>query len=484
MSIPALDVKITEPYIRFTSTWNPEPEAHNLNVATLNALRRSMVLFVECWGFDHLLDQEDYPFLTDKFGLKNLKQGREQHTVLIDNTRHIIPVLSHRSSRIPIMTSDDTTLLLQSNENRKVYFILCDNTDMDDLKRFSRPRVNESNVSVRLYIRDFEPVVYVRSEHSDSFEYSAEESSAVKKNMEMLFPYNLMIAFLDFQGKANILLKPSMGRGAVNCKWTPCTMRWRFSFDPRWPDLRPVMSPADGRPNTILRKVKGQMGFKEIFLTDPITRERYNKFGRPYSVTLIFDYNGKMGCVDATQASIREVLSGISLFQDHYNSTASVTADSIPSSVSETSESIVHKKIHRDTQTMFIPLNTDDNILNEHPELIIITDDTIANMLVYKLLEIMDVIIGDNLEWWSQTAISYKRKHPLIKQCIITVPIPLHNTDGSDNEGFISRFRAYYGCTEAKPDYHHILINDACEKMKKDMGIVRAAVDKALMELQ
>lgn len=480
MSNSVLDVEITDPYIRFTSTWNSEPGSRVLNVATLNALRRSMLSFVECWGFNHLLDQEDYQFLTDKFGIKNLKQGREQHTVLVDNTRHIIPVLSHRCTRVAIMTSEDTTPLLYSNEDRKVYFILCDDTDMTDLKRFSRPRVNESNVSMRLYMHDFEAVVYVRSEKSDSFEYSAEDSAEVQSHMKEIFPYNPMIAFLDFQGKVNILLKPVMGRGIVNCKWSPCTMRWRFSCDPKWPeDQRPVMAPKDGRPNTLLRKVKGALGLKDIFLTDPETMERYDKFGRPYSVTLMFEYNGKMSCVDASKEAIKEILDGIALFQDHYNSTASVTGDSEPSSVSETAESIVHKNSYRDTQIMHIPLNTDDNILNEHPEFIIMTDDTIANMLVCKLLEIMDKIIGDNLEWWSQTFISYKRKHPLIKQCVITVPLPLHKPDGSDNKEFIELFKEHYG-TEST-EYHSILINDACEKMREDMGSISKAIDTALL---
>ena len=97
-------------------------------------------------------------------------------------------------------------------------------------------------------------------------------------------------------------------------------------------------------------------------------------------------------------------------------------------------------------------------------------------------LKIMDEIIGDNLDWWSHSAISYKRKHPLIRQCIITVPLPLHNADGTNNGAFSAAFKDYYPSINIE-DYHSVIINDACEKVLSDINLIEAAVTQKLQAL-
>lgn len=438
-----------------------------------------MLNFVESYGFVEHLDPQDYRLLSEQFGVEHLRiptdgSVRQRLTTLISNTRAAMPTLSHRCSRVPIYTSDVTAPLLESGENRRVFFVICEQDEGGakgdaeaELRRFSRPRVNLRNEGHNIYVSDLEPVVLTRESPDDEFKYDVAETDSVKAEFKTIFPYNPILAFLEYNNRLNIILKPVMGRGIVNCRWSPAICRYRWLLDPAYnPEKRPIMTilreTSEGekeRPNTLRRKVKGELGAKELFMTDCTTGVRYDIFGSPYGIDLLFEYNGKMGCRDVALRSIDTLRKGIHLFQEQFLKT--------PVNLDESADQYIGKSMHSDTLTIRIPASTEGKLVTDKSEYRILTDDTIANMLRTKMLEIANELIGDQHDWWSRTAITYKVPHPMIVQCLIIVPLPLHNGDGTENADFMGRITDRY--PDAEGDWHTAFIVDACEKLLEDL---------------
>ena len=105
-------------------------ETNGFNTATINGIRRTMLLDVPCLGFCEEINPEDLALLT---GL-----SEKRHTVLVDTlASQSIPILAHRCSRIPIHTNDKTTEMLVSTPERKVFFVVCEDFNPDDVKDLS-----------------------------------------------------------------------------------------------------------------------------------------------------------------------------------------------------------------------------------------------------------------------------------------------------------------------------------------------------------
>ena len=491
-----LTIDVSKHYFILTSTGS-DRSGCGLSMAFMNSMRRAMLLYIENYQFIEYLDMADYSLLSEVIGIPHLTQGRERHTVISNNTPCSIPALAHRCSRMPIFNDAQTSAMLASTDTRKVYFCLCaDPTSetINDPTRFGKPRYNATNRAMFLGFRDLEPAVFTNE--SGKFTYNAAESQRLKNHINDIFPFNVKpLVILGLHEQCNIILKPTRGRGIDNCRWSPCTFNYRFNMDPRWrnqklkdavtsfsgasemtqsakPDeLVPgPIGTFEGRANTLTRKVKGMMGHKDYFITSPITKQPYDKFGTPYSITLGFKYNGRYGTREAAIAALDVLREGVATFMRHY--TEPISQDDLD----ENSLIVIHQEQQEDTQILYIPRNTDGNIQEQHPECMILTDDTLANLLVTKVQEILDRIIGGNLEWWSRAVVSYKIPHNLITQCLLFIQLPLRNADGSLNKGFTDRFAATYGTELETKSYHQIIVEAACRETMSDLDLIRGRI--------
>lgn len=435
------------------------------NYATMNAVRRAIHSYVSIWGFEQYLDEKDYKFLTEEFGIKNLAPNHTRLSVTVDTTELVLVALPHRCSRIPIMTGEQTDQFLQSTDLRLVYFLICDGLGEDNettREQFARPFTNEHNITKCIYARDLVPVVYTRAKPDAPWQYNNEESAKLGAQRSAIFAYNVPVICVGLGKKVHAFLKPMRGKtGADNSQYCPCVPRYRFSADPKWYEegegpIETFVAGQGGnqRPNTIRRKVQDERGFKAILLSDPRTGAPYDKLGQPYAIQLMVEYNGKMGVVDATLAALTALVDGVNLLKLEYENIA---------------QTIVFKETHNDTQTVYIPRNTEDKIIESNPKTKILVDDTIANIMKFKMLEILGRIIGENHSWYARTNISYKIPHELVPQCVYTITLPLHDSAGHDDGAFHGKFCRVMGTDIDTTDFHYTLVMKACQEVLDDL---------------
>lgn len=400
-------------------------ETHGFNTATINAIRRTMLNEVYCYGFETELEPKDYKIITGS------KEDRRNTVLTCTLASQSIPVLAQRCSRLAIHTDKDTEPLLTSDDDRLVFFCICQkpNSADDDMKTLMvKPLVGEDlNTTIRS--RDLIPVVlktvFTGDDEELVYEYDKEQSQNVKEQMERIFPYNELIAEVNYGQKLNVILKPIKGKGIDNVRWSPCTFRYGYTMDPEWMkyNLSVVIN------GQILRKIEGQRSFKHLFThKPPSTKDQdaaldvpYNRFGRPYGHKLVFQYNGKMNEVTAMRSTIDVLLNATDLFLKHY--TEASTNDLGDSSFIAKETATVSSDdgaLNSIVEELHIPKNTQDT----WPEAdYILTDDTMGNLLTTKMLELVDARIKDQ-NLWEQTHIAYKVPHPLVRQCLIIIKIP------------------------------------------------------------
>ena len=392
-------------------------ETNGFNTATINGIRRTMLLDVPCLGFCEEMDPNDLTLLTG--------MGEKRHTVLVDTlASQSIPIMAHRCSRIPIHTSKETLELLVSTPERKVFFAVCEDFSPDDVKDLSfitRPFILEEGVSKTIYSRDLEPVVLTGTEHNGNmvYIYSKTESNKIRDQLKVIFPYNVIVAVVKYQEKLNIVLSPVVGTGRENVRWTPCTFRYTYQMDPRWITDRGTGVVHNG---SVTRKIQNEKPLRYLFTHDPVTDQAYSKFGKPFGHKMMFQYNGKMNHVDAFHKSIESLNNSLNLFLTHY--LESEQDDPLilkvkPTAIADSGG--MESKV----EILTIPKNVQD----QHPgEVTILTDHTIGNLLTSKMLEIIDSLIEDSAvdsqDLWTRTHIAYKIPHPLVKQSVIMIKIP------------------------------------------------------------
>ena len=387
-------------------------ETNGFNTATINGIRRTMLLDVPCLGFCEEIDPDDLTLLTG--------MGEKRHTVLVDTlASQSIPIMAHRCSRIPIHTSDETLELLVSTTERKVFFVVCEDFNPDDVKDLSfitRPFILEEGVSQTIYSRDLVPVVLTGTEHNGNmvYTYSKTESKRIRDQLEVIFPYNVIVAVVKYQEKLNIVLNPVVGTGRENVRWTPCTFRYTYQMDRKWITEHDTGVVYNG---SITRKIQNEKPLRYLFTHDPDTDQPYSKFGKPFGHKMMFQYNGKMNEVDAFHNAIESLNNSLDLFLTKYHESDQddpliLKVKPTPIADSGGMESKV--------EILTIPKNVQD----QHPvEVTILTDHTIGNLLTSKMLEIVDSLIKDQ-DLWTRTHIAYKIPHPLVKQSVIMIKLP------------------------------------------------------------
>lgn len=398
------------------------------NTATINGLRRTMLLNTPCYGFTTEIDPNDYKIITGN------KEERRNTVLVCTLNSQSIPVLAHRCSRLAIHTDEVTRPLLESNYERKVFFVVCQppTGQDDDMKALMSKPLMGDKLTHSIHTQDLIPVVLVREDGEDddtqtyNYAYDVEQSKVVKDHLKRIFQYNELIAEIHHGQKLNIILQPVLGTGAQNIRWAPCTFKYRFSMDPAWANTG--HSVVDN--GQVRRKIEGERSFKHLFTHKPpddiaqssSLDQPYNRLGKPYGHILAFQYNGKMNEVDVFKTCVRTLLDAVDLFYKRY-----IAADTEESMMSKDSSTIVSddSTLHSNVELLYIPKNTQDKMPDED---YILTDHTIGNMITTKMLEIVDSIIeSKGLEvddMWRQTHIAYKIPHPLVKQCIMMIKIP------------------------------------------------------------
>jgi len=225
-------------------------------------------------------------------------------------------------------------------------------------------------------------------------------------------------------------------------------------MDPKWKDHGEGVC----EKGQVRRKIEGQRSFCHLFTHKPPAEktedysmdEPYNRFGKPWGITLVFQYNGKMEVQDAFRKAITELVDGVDLFQKRY-----VDSETEGSMMSKEASQVSSEdgSLNSDVEILYIPKNTQDKLPEKD---YVLTDGTIANIISTKMLEIIQdrvLELGLSDEIWSQTNIAYKVPHPLINQCMMMIKIP-------DNLGF-------------KPEK---LIGQAIRDIKRELNDLYAAV--------
>jgi hypothetical protein len=380
------------------------------NTATINAIRRTMILYVECYGFDEFMDDDDYALVT-----KSKKEHR--HVVLTNTTKcQAIPVMAHRCSRIPIQITEDNDALLESTENRKVFFVYCQKPTGEETwhDTMAKPFVLKDDLIFRIYARDLTPVVLKRNSSDDEFVYNAEDSEEISKVIDTVFPYNTLVIQLGFNDKFNVILKPIKGIGIDNARWIPCTFKYRFRMDPKWLEQNEHLISSTG---DVRRKIHDRKSLRDLFTIDPTTGDKYNMFGKPYGHDLIFLYNGKMDHIAAFNKSVQLLIDKVYDFLKYYKTPSLSTIYKDISYMSNDDDRSV-------METLYIPKNTEDLMSQDKW---ILCDHTMGNLITSKMLEIVASYITDasgGLDLWRQINISYKIPHPNIRQCVINIKLP------------------------------------------------------------
>lgn len=377
------------------------------NTATINAVRRAMILHIPCYGFDEMIDPEDYELIT---GTKP-----EQRNVVLVNTTQTqsIPILAQRCSRIPLQTTAITRPLLESHDKRKVFFAVCKKPENEEtwFNCLIKPYTLEGEIIKRIYSKDLEPVVLTRSSIDEEFQYDENASDEVREAYDDIFPYNILIVQMSEGEKVNIVLRPVMGTGIENSRWTPCTYSYRMNMDPKWLAKGEHLISQNG---TVRRKVHGKLGLRDLITMDPETEVQYNRFGKPYGHMLMIQYNGKMPPIDAFTASIRIIKEAVNIFLKYYLEGNELIHKTVTHIRTDDERSSV-------MEVLSIPKNTEDELpVSEW----IHCDHTIGNLLTTKMLEIISERDTMTDALWSQVHIAYKIPHPNIRQCIMMIKLP------------------------------------------------------------
>jgi hypothetical protein len=436
----------TERYIRLAS--------QQLSVATMNSIRRTLLLDIKTVGFVEHIDQADYKMLNKV--LPPLELRGERHTVIASTVKFPIPMLAHRLSRIPINSVPDIMhLLVPDDRSISVFFCLSAPRD------YGRPLKNEdSPMDMRVYARDLQPLVIRKKEGEDGlveYEMLLDLMREIEDKRAEIFPFNTFLLPLGYGQEIHAILRPQIGSGVQDPRWAPCTYHYRFNRDARY-----------GSAPIRLHKEPEQPGIRLQFAQIPeaLCRElglppgsTYDRFRKPYEIELMAIYNGRMPPEMALKKAIQILKEAMILFRQEYN-----RGHRVEEALTHDSDEVfpVVKEQKGDTQTVYAPFNTNDPLPERFQ---ILASHTIGNLLASKMLYIMDreIIRDDALDLYEGTLLAYKIPHHLVQQCLYTIQLPI--TDAR----FLERFEALTG---KSANFHEVLVSYAVNEIINDLDTI------------
>lgn len=340
----------------------------NINTATINTLRQALIDFSECYAFSDQLDMEKYGDVYNNVFELNLSVA-DRSCVL--NSSISILFLSHRISRLPIMWSDETDDLLALNENGKsqLHFIVCKGFQTDN-PSYNKPYIHEDDEPLSLYSRDLRGVWVTETDDGlDAKLLSPEET-------EVLFPYNVLIARIQKGEKMHMVTTPERdilyvyGQTKENqSRFRPCCWIYR--------NIPPQKHEAIKIPG---RNYKDKS--TEINLAGNIQQQyTVDEFGNPEEIEYMISYNGKRWPADALDSSVKEVVSILRLFNNHYQN--------------QDPEYLGYTRVNsgvegdKDQETIYVPkndivLSTDDEL---HKKFRGFATPMICDLIASRLLE-------------------------------------------------------------------------------------------------
>jgi hypothetical protein len=413
-----------------------------------NSIRCAMLCHVKCFGFDNMIDPEDFSFIKNVLGVD---LSHEHYTTLVNSTRYPSPVLSQRLGRLPIYTSPETLRVLTGSDDIMIVFLICDSSDP------TKPLKNMDPVDLVVSSRSLVPRVYKKVDLM--WQFDQEHTDRIEQLKSTIFYYDTLICTLSYGQELHAIVKPLYDVGFKDPRWQPCTWRFRHVRDPLWAD-------EEGYKEIQLRKKPGQMGLKEQFRTmSPAActaagvpaGTAYDKlFSIPYEVQTMFVFNGKMDPRMAFLSAIDVLKDALHVFYSQYQ-VASTTLDDIDSQVS-----IIHKEQRESTQTLYVPYNSNDVVPEQYT---ILTQHAIGNILANKILYLFDthIVKGDN-SLYESTLIAYKVPHQLVSQCTYTLQLPLKR------QLCLTRFEEY-GITD---DFHENLIKNSIIDLVSDLDTIKS----------
>jgi hypothetical protein len=381
----------------------------------INAIDRVSMIDIDIYCFDEYLDQDDYKFLTQHLKISNLTPGHKRHTTIVSNSRFPINKISHAISMTAIHNDSETVEFLKETETRKIYFIL---GELDGT--IPKPYTNDhQSAPQKLYSHDLVACVYTRNTVDDEWDYDIEQSRLVNDNKHKIFRYNELKAVVEYNKSILCVLKPMLCRGRDHPRANPCVRRYQWVLDPGLIKLGLKVVNDD---YSLRRKVEGEYSAKELFFLDksnPIEgkKNKYyyqNKFGTPYGIMLLLIYNGKLECGETMVRSIDILQNSIELLKNEIKSySASKILAQLKSDPSEKIQELkIPKKIELDLREY------------EDGKYRLFIDPSLLHMFTVKILQILDSVIGDDIELWKETSVYYKFPHQLVPEAFVMVKLP------------------------------------------------------------
>ena len=407
-----------------------------LAVALINSIRRVLISHIAILGIEEFIQPADYPCINAVF---QQSIAKKRYTIIDNNTPFSIPMLAHRLSRLPIFTSSELLRALYiGKEGFKFFLVLSDPADI------AKPLVNKSNQEIQVTARSLRAVLAQQSPDG-SWTYNKEASMIP---IHALFPLDTFILTLYPGQRLHAILRPVLGMGIDNPRWSPCVQRYRFNRDPVWQATHPIKE--------IIHKKTGELSLRRQFSTKPPSTTApgeattYDVFMKPYEVELMVIQNGKMDKVEALLSAVDYLGESLARFNQ----------------MLQTGDTFVHKETGGLNIVRYtVPQDTYSDAAQD-PINRIYTGHTLANVIVSKMLTIVARdIIPDDISSLAKVLIAYKVPHPLIKQVVYTVQLP------EEDPVFQAFFSSFSG-----PDMAEKLVHLAIQELLVELSSVKAVL--------